>query len=76
MKIWIDLTNSPHVNFFAGMIMDLQKDHDVLLTCRPLANTIELLDIHALPYHVTGKHYGGNLIKRAPGFILRILPPR
>jgi len=20
MKIWIDLTNSPHVNFFAGMI--------------------------------------------------------
>lgn len=72
MKIWIDLTNSPHVNFFAGMIMDLQKDHDVLLTCRPLANTIELLDIHALPYHIIGKHYGKSIVKKAVGFILRI----
>ncbi|OEU63337.1 MAG: hypothetical protein BBJ57_05200 [Desulfobacterales bacterium PC51MH44] len=72
MKIWIDLTNSPHVNFFAGMIMDLQKDHDVLLTCRPLANTIELLDIHALPYHIIGKHYGKSIVNKTLGFIIRI----
>ncbi|MCK5642243.1 MAG: DUF354 domain-containing protein [Gammaproteobacteria bacterium] len=72
MKIWIDLTNSPHVNFFAGMIMDLQKDHDVLLTCRPLANTIELLDIHAPSYHVIGKHYGKSIVKKTLGFIFRI----
>jgi hypothetical protein len=72
MKIWIDLTNSPHVNFFAGMIMDLQKDHDALLTCRPLANTIELLDIHALPYHVIGKHYGKSIVNKTLVYIIRI----
>jgi len=72
MKIWIDLSNSPHVNFFAGMIRELQEDHEVLLTCRPLANTIELLDIHALPYHVIGKHYGKRIVNKALGFIFRI----
>ena len=72
MKIWIDLTNSPHVNFFAGMIRELCYDHEVLLTCRPLANTIELLDMHALPYHVIGKHYGKNIVKKTIGFIFRI----
>ena len=72
MKIWIDLTNSPHVNFFAGMIRELQQDHEVLLTCRPLANTIELLDLYGFPYHVVGKHYGQNALKKIFGFMIRI----
>ena len=72
MKIWIDLTNSPHVNFFAGMIRELQQDHEVLLTCRPLANTIDLLDLNEFSYHVVGKHYGQNKFKKAFGFIVRI----
>jgi predicted glycosyltransferase len=72
MKIWIDLTNSPHVNFFADMIRDLQEEHDVLLTCRPLANTIELLDLFGFPYHVVGKHYGQSSFKKASGFLIRI----
>ena len=73
MKIWIDLTNSPHVNFFEGMIRELQQDHDVILTCRPLANTIELLEIYGFSYHVVGKHYGRSKTKKALGFIVRIL---
>ena len=72
MKIWIDLTNSPHVNFFAGMINELRKKHEVVLTCRPLANTIELLDIHELPCDIIGKHYGKSIVKKGVGFILRI----
>ena len=72
MKIWIDLTNSPHVNFFAGMINELKREHDILLTCRPLANTIELLELYGFPYHVVGKHYGQNKIKKILGFIVRI----
>jgi len=72
MNIWIDLTNSPHVNFFAGMIRELRQGHEVLLTCRPLANTIELLDIHTLPYHIVGKHYGKSIAQKAVGFVLRI----
>jgi len=72
MKIWIDLTNSPHVNFFDGMISDLKKKHKVLLTCRPLANTIELLELSGFSYHVIGKHYGQRAIKKMLGFTIRV----
>ena len=72
MHIWIDLTNSPHVLFFAGMIRDLQQEHEVLLTCRPLANTIELLEMEDFTFHVVGKHYGQSKIKKALGFLMRI----
>lgn len=73
MKIWIDLTNSPHVNFFASMIRELEKDHDLLLTCRPLANTTELLELSGLAHHVVGSHYGQSSLKKAVGFIIRIM---
>jgi len=72
MKIWIDLTNSPHVNFFAGMIRELQRDHEVLLTCRPLANTIDLLELNGFEHHVVGKHYGQSPAKKAFGFCIRV----
>ena len=72
MKIWIDLTNSPHVNFFAGMIRKLDQSHEVLLTCRPLANTIELLELHGFNHYVIGKHYGKNILKKTFGFMTRI----
>lgn len=72
MKIWIDLCNSPHVVFFAGLIRELEGAHHVLLTCRPLGNTIELLDQHGFSYHVVGKHYGRNRAKKALGFPIRV----
>ena len=72
MKIWIDLTNSPHVNFFEDLIRELQNDHEVLLTCRPLANTIELLEMMNFSHHIVGRHYGQNPIKKVFGFFLRI----
>ncbi|MGC9196723.1 MAG: DUF354 domain-containing protein [Syntrophobacteraceae bacterium] len=68
MKIWIDLSNSPHVNFFSGMIGELKKQHSVLLTCRPLANTIELLDQTGFRYHVVGNHYGRSATRKLIGF--------
>lgn len=73
MKIWIDLTNSPHVNFFAKMITDLRPDHQLVLTCRPLANTIDLLKISGFSHTVVGKHYGANKLKKACGFPIRVL---
>ena len=72
MRIWIDLTNSPHVNFFDGMIRELKQNHEVLLTCRPLANTIELLELFGFSHHIVGKHYGQSKIMKVLGFIIRI----
>jgi predicted glycosyltransferase len=55
------------------MIQELKKDHEIVITCRPLANTIELLDLHGFQYHVIGRHYGANKILKVYGFFQRII---
>ena len=72
MKIWFDLSNSPHINLFAEIIRDLKKENEVIITCRPLANTIELLDLHQFDYKVVGKHYGGKLFYKIFGYPIRV----
>ena len=72
MKIWIDLTNSPHVQVFAGLISELQLDHEIVLTSRPLANTIDLLELCDFQYRIVGRHYGRNKLKKMCGFFIRI----
>lgn len=72
MRIWFELTNSPHINMFAAMIRDLEREHEVIITCRPLANTIDLLDLHGFKYTVVGQHYGGKLSAKLFGFPVRV----
>ena len=72
MRIWFELTNSPHINMFAAMIRDLEREHEVVITCRPLANTIDLLDLHGFKYEVVGQHYGGKLSAKVFGFPVRV----
>ncbi|CAN7492579.1 DUF354 domain-containing protein [Pseudoduganella sp. LjRoot289] len=72
MRIWFELTNSPHINMFAAMIRELERDHEVVITCRPLANTIDLLDLHGFKYEVVGLHYGGKLSAKLFGFPIRV----
>lgn len=44
MKIWIDFINSPQVSFFEPLVDELTKDgHEIILTCRDSANTVDLL---------------------------------
>lgn len=72
MKIWFDLSNSPHINMFRHMIGELQAKHDVIITCRPLANTIDLLNLHGLDYTVVGLHYGKSLANKVAGYPVRV----
>lgn len=72
MKIWFDLSNSPHINLFAALIKDLMKEHEVIITCRPLANTIDMLDLHGFSYTVVGKHYGGKFSSKLFGYPVRV----
>ncbi|MGA0609823.1 DUF354 domain-containing protein [Caldimonas sp. KR1-144] len=72
MKIWFDLSNSPHINMFAAMIRELQREHEVVITCRPLANTVDLLELHKLPYTVVGEHYGKKLSAKVFGYPVRV----
>lgn len=58
LTIWFDFANSPQVKFFAKIIKELKQEHKIVITCRPLANTIELLEIEGFDYNVIGRHYG------------------
>jgi len=73
MNIWIDITNSPQVCFFSDLIRDLRKEHNIIVTCRPLANTIDLLNNYELPYNIIGRHYGKNIILKFFGFFIRAM---
>jgi len=72
MKIWFDLSNSPHINLFAALISDLKCEHEVIITCRPLANTVDLLELHKLNYTIVGRHYGGKLSSKLLGYPVRV----
>ena len=73
MKIWFDLTNSPHVQFFRQMIGELQDEgHEVVITSRNAANTTELLDLYGMKYTIVGKSYGKKLRNKIFGNIVRV----
>jgi len=72
MKIWFDISNSPHINIFKGLMRELEKSHELIITTRPLANTVELLELHGFPFEVIGRHYGASKAKKALGYPVRI----
>jgi predicted glycosyltransferase len=67
MKIWIDITNSPHVLFFEPIIKELQKKHEVLITARDYQQTLPLLKEKKIPYELLGKHHGKSLVAKLKG---------
>lgn len=74
MKIWFDLSNSPHINLFFDLIKELESEgNEVIITSRPLANTIQLLEQKGLKHKIVGKHYGKNILKKIYGFPVRII---
>lgn len=76
MRVWIDITNSPHVPFFRPLIRLLREDgHDVEVTARAYAQTVELLELHDIDATVIGRHGGRSRLDkvRAMGSRLREL---
>ena len=60
MKVWIDMTNSPHVPFFRPLIRLLEeRGHDVRVSARDFAQTLELLDTAGIGHAVVGPPHGG-----------------
>ena len=73
MKIWIDFTNTPHVNFFLPLIRYFDKNHKFIFTARDFSETLPLLDKNGINYKLIGFHKGGNRIKKIFGLITRII---
>jgi uncharacterized protein len=72
MRIWIDLTNSPHVLVMRPVIEILRADgHDVRVTARDFAQTLGLLRRLEIPHTTIGRHQGEQLTAKAGGLIRR-----
>jgi uncharacterized protein len=66
VKVWIDLTNSPHVVIFAPLVERMRaRGWEVQVTARDFAQTLELLDLHDIDHTVIGHHGGGSRIGKA-----------
>ena len=49
MRVWVDLTNSPHVLVFRPLIRLLrERGHEVEVTAREYAQTLQLLQLHEI----------------------------
>jgi predicted glycosyltransferase len=72
MRIWIDLTNSPHVLVMRPVIECLRADgHEVRVTARDFAQTIELCERLGVEHTQIGHHRGGRLGAKAVGLASR-----
>ena len=72
MRIWIDLANSPHVLFFRPLANELiRRHHELFVTARDFAETVELAEGAGFAAQVIGGHGGGKLSGKAGNLVRR-----
>jgi predicted glycosyltransferase len=72
MRVWIDLTNSPHVLVMRPVIEVLRADgHEVRVTARDFAQTLQLLERFGIEHAPIGHHRGGRVGAKALGLAER-----
>jgi predicted glycosyltransferase len=73
MRVWVDLTNSPHVLVFRPLIRLLrERGHEVEVTAREYAQTLELLELHGIEATPIGRHGGRSALGKAVGELGRL----
>jgi uncharacterized protein len=74
MRIWVDLTNSPHVLVLRPVIRALEaQGHRVDVTARDFAQTLGLADRLGIAHEAIGHHRGGRLAAKGVGLASRSL---
>src|SRR2546430_17397436 len=74
MHVWIDLTNSPHVLVMRPVIDVLRaRGHEVEVTARDFAQTLELCERFGIAHTAIGRHRGGRGSAKALGLVQRAL---
>lgn len=72
MRIWVDLTNSPHVLVLRPVIERLRAEgHDVRVTARDFAQTLALCDRFGIAHTAIGRHRGAGLVDKGRGLAAR-----
>jgi hypothetical protein len=66
MRIWVDMTASAHVLVFRPLIRLLRaRGHEVQVTAREYAQTLQLLELHGIDAEVIGRHGGRSRLGKA-----------
>jgi predicted glycosyltransferase len=74
VRVWIDLTNSPHVLVMRPIIQRLQRQgHEVEVTARDFAQTLGLCERFGIAHTAIGRHRGATLLAKARGLFARSL---
>jgi predicted glycosyltransferase len=72
MRVWVDLTNSPHVLVMRPLIEAMRADgHELEVTARDFAQTLELCDRFGIEHTAIGHHRGGRLAAKGLGLVSR-----
>jgi predicted glycosyltransferase len=65
-RVWVDLTNTAHVVVLRPLVERLEAaGHEVVLTARPLSQTVDLLDDWGHPYTLLGRYGGASRLGKA-----------
>jgi uncharacterized protein len=74
VRIWIDLTNSPHVLVMRPVIRALERrGAQVHVTARDFAQTLGLLERFGIAHEAIGRHRGGRAAAKGVGLATRSL---
>jgi uncharacterized protein len=72
MRIWIDMTAPAHVLVFRPIIPRLQeRGHEVEVTARDYAQTLELLEMHGIEHTSFGRHGGASRLRKLRSLLSR-----
>lgn len=73
MRVWIDISAPAHVLVFRPLLRLLREDgHDVEVTTRDYAQTLELLEQHGIGATVVGRHGGRSRLGKARSLLSRL----
>jgi uncharacterized protein len=74
VRIWVDLTNSPHVLVMRPLIEAMRAGgHEVEVTARDFAQTLELCERLRVEHTAIGRHRGERVASKARGLAERSL---
>jgi predicted glycosyltransferase len=73
VKVWVDMTASAHVLVFRPLIALLREQgHEVAVTARDYAQTLQLLELHGIEATVAGRHGGRSRLGKARSLLSRL----
>jgi predicted glycosyltransferase len=72
VRLWFDMTAPAHPIVFGPIIRRLEEQgHEVTITARDYAQTLELLDLHGMSYIAVGAHGGASRARKLASLLTR-----